>query len=303
MTNSFLKQTWYKLRRTLRIRNRWRQHLFSRISIIITSIILGTIIRGVADALGFSSPLEFLSIIGSITVLSVALLLEDNLKEIDKKVEKMGSAYYIEASENQGGSAYNELTKLFENAKFEFLAVSPASLKTFQGTEYDSEDRKHYYDTMTAIVKDHIDLAHNFTYIRIFQMDEEDKLIWETHGDTVSRHCLSLIEAREVCVPGSKPNVIFKKMPTQRGHGFLVIDKRIVVIIVDGYERRDGNNSPYHAGYIVIEGGKIVKEFENRFHELEAHGEISNVGRMEFEDWKPNSNIATLSKAASKTQT
>lgn len=252
--------------------------------------VAGVIVSSVISSLleGFIAWSELFLIIATMLVIVAAIFFfsETNhrVQELADKVET--TVYYVEEPyrEQEGiqfkGVTYIELKKLIGEAKKEILTLTTSSIDDGKGRITDTHSsRVDYFRTIEKNIE--LNQESGFKYIRIQQVprDTENLPVSRFVNTETANHYRRIIEL-ERRLDNQKLNVSIMKMPTQRITSFIIIDRRRIILGVDGI---DIANRPYTAGMFVFDdrGGNMVERFIRYFENLERLANPVTLAELE----------------------
>ncbi|RMH37872.1 MAG: hypothetical protein D6694_13050 [Gammaproteobacteria bacterium] len=171
------------------------------------------------------------------------------------------------------GVVFRELAKLVSEAESEILALAAtvesvtelAQPTLFKTTEHPS--RAEYLRALEDTIVRHREIG--FKYVRINQvpLDGIDKPLSKYLGNTSSAHCRRILELERQS-DNAKLTLAIMKLPQRRLGSFMIVDRRYLVLEVDGI---DSEGNPYAAGMFFLEDreGRIIERFLWYFDNLE----------------------------------
>lgn len=240
--------------------------------------VAGVIVSSVISSLleGFIAWSELFLVIATILVIIAAIFFfsetSHRVQELADKVET--TVYYVEEPyrEQEGiqfkGVTYLELKRIIGDAKREILTLTTLSIDDGKGRITDTHSsRVDYFRMLEQNIEQH--QASGFKYVRIQQVprDAENLPVSRFVNTETANHYRRIIEL-ERRLKNEKLNISIMKMPTQRITSFIIIDRRHIILGVDGI---DVDNRPYTAGMFVFDdkGGNMVERFIRYFENLE----------------------------------
>lgn len=189
------------------------------------------------------------------------------------------TAQYIEEvyhnSVDYKGIVFQEQERLFREAKEEILVFAVALTGDRLPQYIEHEARTHMFRTLERTIKKH--RRSGFRYSRVVQVppvtpERKDAPITDFLNEVVLTHYHNVFqikddERKETSGEASKLTVSIQKISTQRQFGFILIDKRYIILSVDGIVDQHYH---YGVGILLLEdrGGKIVNNFLQYFDEV-----------------------------------
>lgn len=237
--------------------------LGNKVLLIIASSTIGITFGAFATNLSLRV-VELLAVCLAIAMLILLLVLLDPLKKILNSFSVQVEARYEEDVDLDGNRRqfYEILREFSIKAESEILAISSVISSRDSFTNKNTEARERYWQFLTRLVEQHLNTNKDFTYIRYYQVDkdvldtaQDNKLgdILERYGDPTLEHTVSLIRAKSKLMESTDCHVQFSILQTIHNYGFILIDRRILIFIMDSFDR---HGKPYQVGLYIVENSR-----------------------------------------------
>lgn len=248
--------------------------IFSRLLTIIVGVAIGATVSTFATA----SPIS-LSDVTSFFLAGAVLVLTGNLvailQDIQKAMHEKVKARYEEDHKwsDERIKFYETLHEYVEKAESEILAISSiiSSSKNFGNRE--TVARETYWNSFTKMLKSRQNQGAKFTYTRYYQVTkkEYDDMAREQRGDLIKSYGMPILastfELLELNDDSENNNCTyeFAIIPVKHNYGFILIDRKIVIFIMDSV---DNEGNPYQVGLFIVENSEdsydvVEKKFQN----------------------------------------
>jgi hypothetical protein len=248
-------------------KNRERFILFSS-GVIISAVVSEVLEKSIAWSIAS------LIVATIIVIVAAVYFFSESARRILTLANRMETTvYYVEElyREHEGirfkGIIFGELKKLVSRAKNEILVLATSTFdgKAFVTQEHSS--REQYFLALEETIVRNQD--KDFKYVRIAQIPHENKNLPVINylGTVTADHCRRTFEIERSSQP-CQLSLSFMQVPIQKFISFMIIDRRYILLAVDGLDT-DGN--PYAAGIFVLEDkeGTLVNRFLWYFDNLE----------------------------------
>ena len=195
-------------------------------------------------------------------------------KETRLLMRKVGTVKYVDdpvddtVNSGDANEVYAELTNVVCAAKSEILALSLSAIGDRDFSPNNASVRENYFNSILKRVESG---RENFRYARILQIPNErwNEDLKATIGSMMMQHAEKALRLASTFRPAR--NVTLKKIKTQRLTGFVVVDRKTLIIVIGGITDL---GHPYHKGLFVFErpeGDPLIEKYINYFEFLNGH--------------------------------
>lgn len=249
-----------------------------RLILFLSGVLISGVISGlIGNIITWSVSLLVMLVI-VVTMTAVFLFTETSRRMQDLADKMETTVSYIEEPyrEEQGvpyqGRLFKEIARLISEAENEILLLGTPYAEASQVHPTSLHiSREQYLQAIEENVKRH--RSGTFTYIRIQQIPWKmnDPSFLSTLGKVTNEHMQRILKIDQ---DENSPDLILNimRIKTQRMNSFLIIDRRLIILEVDGY---DATGFSYMIGCFFLEdrSGKLIKRFVQYFRNVERQAE------------------------------
>jgi hypothetical protein len=239
--------------------------------------ISGVIVTAIVTAvLGFIIPVyeAALMVFLVLALLAATFFFAGSARRIEVLADRMETTVrYVEERyrEQEGvpfqGIIYRELERLLSDARTEILVLATTSLQDNVYATREHPARAHLLRTAEETIARRGEGGFKYVYLAQIPRDSQAGPLIRHIGTATAEHFLRIIDLeRHNTSPQVELSVMY--IATQRLTDFILIDRRHLVLIIDGV---DSTGSPYAAGAFFMEdrGGRVVEHLLWNFDQLE----------------------------------
>lgn len=242
-----------------------------RLSLFLAGVLISGVASGlIGRVIEWSEALLIVSVI-VVSLIAVFLIttashrIHNLADQMEATVRYVEEPYRTDQGIPYKGHIFDEIARLVTNAEEQILLLGTPYSNEVHDTALDPS-RKRYLDAIEDRIEQHLNAA--FKYIRIMQAPwETSPANYRPHGELTINHCITALEVKQKL---TNPNVEIHIMTikSQRLSSFMIVDKRWLVLEIDGY---DPKGTAYMVGAFFLEDrrGKLIERFIRYFQAIE----------------------------------
>lgn len=251
---------------------RWRENAQSFL-LFISGVIASAVVAAVLGSVVRVSEAVLIAFL-VLALLAATFFFAGSAQRIETLADRMEtSVRYVEERyrEAEGipfqGIVYRELERLLSDARTEILVLATTTLRDDAYATRDHPARARVLHVVEETIARRGESGFKYVYLAQVPRADQAGQLSRFIGPATTEHLRRILDLER---HSSSPKVQFgvMRIATQRLTDFVLIDRRQVVLLIDGV---DSTGSPYAAGAFIMEdhGGRIVEHLLWNFEHLE----------------------------------